>query len=80
MMTAQWRLLRRVRPTENDLWAVVSSAEVCFDQHPADGGSGPTFDIQVSFTAFLDEHGVAVRLRESDSGFVLGEWAGIGDL
>jgi len=76
----QWRLLRRARPTEQDMRSVVSAAEVRLEQRQDKGDTSPAFEAQVDFMVFWDGHGVAVRLRESGDGFVLGEWSGIGDL
>lgn len=76
----QWRLIRRTRPTEQDMRSVISSAEVRLEQSQEKGAAAPAFEAQVAFAVFWDEHGVAVRLRESGRGFTLGEWSGIGDL
>jgi hypothetical protein len=76
----QWRQLRRSRPTARDLRSVVDAVRVRLAQWQAQGEPSPVFEVQAEFEVFWDEHGVAVRLRESGEGFSIGEWSGIGDL
>jgi hypothetical protein len=76
----RWQQLRRARPSAQDMRGVVSAAEVRLEQRQAGGESAPEYDARVAFVVFWDAHGVAVPLRESAGGFVVGEWSGIGDL
>jgi hypothetical protein len=76
----QWKLLRRSRPTCENMKSVVSSADLRLEQQQSKKEAFPEFQIQISFNVFWDEHGLAIRLHESSDGFTLGEWTGIGDL
>lgn len=75
----QWKMMGRSRPVLQDMTSVVSSAEIRLEQHQQAGKPVPECDIQLAFVVFWDEHGVALRLHESQGKFRLGEWTGIGD-
>ena len=72
---AQWQLNRRSRPAEGYLSGVVSHAQLSFHQKQNKAANPREYDVQVSFVVFWNEHGVTMRLRESNGKFQVTEWS-----
>ena len=72
-----WRALRRTPPTVRDMRGALNGAKIELYQRQARGQPAPVYEAYAEFLVYWDEHGVVIRLHESDGGFALGDWTGI---
>jgi hypothetical protein len=67
-----WRTLLRTPPTLRDMRGAVTMAWVRLNQNQQKRSSAATYEVQVEFQVYWDEHGVEFLVQESNGWQVLG--------